>query len=268
MTIWPIFFRPAANSDSNEIIPMITWTNSARAILDGHNQTVRQQLLESGADPDEVAADLHRHIEEELTAAKIRIATRDDVQRVLARIGATLTDVPATPVQSGTFSPKVLLTCLAVIVLVAVSVLYFHGIRDQFPNVIHVVPYTPAWSQFSPGDEIAISSVRGDRKHFEPGGRYLVEGTYRLRSMKRGKLSLFVTAPGRDSPGAVSTGHAGQEIEVAQGTGRFSVRMTMRYTGSLHVTFYPVEGGESRGSLYFGERADLAETREQKDTDR
>jgi hypothetical protein len=38
----------------------------SEATLANHSQTVRQQLLASGADPDEVAADLHRHIEEEL----------------------------------------------------------------------------------------------------------------------------------------------------------------------------------------------------------
>lgn len=73
---------------------MITWTDSARAALDSHNQAVRQQLLASGADPDEVAADLRRHIEEELAASKIHVAAREDVQRVLAQLGIALKATP------------------------------------------------------------------------------------------------------------------------------------------------------------------------------
>jgi hypothetical protein len=73
---------------------MITWTDSARETLDQHNRAQHDRLIASGADPDEVAADLVRHVEEELTAAKIHIATCDDVQRVLLRMGAPMVAIP------------------------------------------------------------------------------------------------------------------------------------------------------------------------------
>jgi hypothetical protein len=126
-------------------------------------------------------------------------------------------------------------------------------IEAEFPYVIDFIPYQPPWSKFSPGDEIVITSVRGDRKHIEPDGRYLVEGTYTLASMESAGLSLSVTAPSPSSPGAISPVHDEQRTKVARGTGRFSLRETMRYAGSFHVSFNPMGGGESRGTIYFRE---------------
>jgi hypothetical protein len=255
---------------------MITWTDSARATLDSHNQTVRQQLLASGADPDEVAADLQRHIEEDLIAAQIHVATRDDVQRVLARIGVTPMEFLPPLGKSKAAPPKVLLVCIVLVVIILVSLLYFRITRNQsglpldtkqveaeFPNVIDFVPSTVTWGQFSPGDGIVITFIRGDRKHIEPGGRYLVEGTYKLASMESARLSLSVTALSHDSPGANSPLYAEQGTEVARGAGRFSLKATMRSAGLFHVSFNPMGGGESRGTIYFKEATpDSAKTQE------
>jgi hypothetical protein len=246
---------------------MITWTDSARAALANHSQTVRQQLLASGADPDEVAADLHRHIEEELTAAKIHIVTREDVQRILARIGAPVVEVATPRPLPKTIRLKVLLICIALVALMAASLLFLAILHNrpkspptaqqlgaEFPYVIDFVAYTPGWGQFAPGDAIAITALRGDRKRIEPGGKYLVEGTYTLTSMDRARLGLFVTAPTKDSPGATSPTYAEQMTDVVRGAGLFSLRETMRYAGSFHVSFYPVASGESRGTTGFEER--------------
>ena len=67
---------------------MITWTESARSELERHVATVRTRMIAAGADADEVAADLERHVETELAEAKIGVATHEDVRRVLARMGA------------------------------------------------------------------------------------------------------------------------------------------------------------------------------------
>jgi hypothetical protein len=245
---------------------MLTWTDSARATLANHSQTVRQQLLASGADPDEVAADLHRHIEEELTAAKIHVVTRDDVQRILARIGAPVVEVSAPVPLLKTIRLKALLICIALVVLTAASLLFLsilHNrpksppttlqLRAEFPYIIEFVASTPGWGQFAPGDDIAITELRGDRKRIEQGGRYLVEGTYTLASMDRARLALSVTAPSSDSPGAIAPWYAEQMTDIARGAGHFSLRETMRYAGSFHVSFYPMGGGESRDSVCFGE---------------
>jgi hypothetical protein len=245
---------------------MITWTDSARATLANHSQTVRQQLLATGADPDEVAADLHRHIEEELTAAKIHVVTRDDVQRILARIGAPVVEV-STPVSlPKTIQLKALLIPIALVALLAASLLFLPILHNrpkspptakqlgaEFPYIIDFVGYIPGWGQFASGDEIVITVLRGDRKRIEPGGRYLVEGTYTLASMDRARLALSMTAPSSDSPGAIAPWYADQTTDVARGAGHFSLKETMRYAGSFHVSFYPMGGGESRGTICFGE---------------
>jgi hypothetical protein len=244
---------------------MITWTDSARAALAKHSETVRQQLLASGADPDEVAADLQRHIEEEMTAAKICVVAREDVQRILARIGAPVVEVPIPAPLPKTIRLKGLLICIALVALLTACLLFISVLHNrpksppiaqslgaEFPYVIDFVASTPSWSQFAPGDAIVVTALKGDRKQIEPGGRYLVDGTYTLASMDRARLGLSVTAPTKDSPGAKSPTYAEQMTEVARGTGHFSLRVTMHYAGSLHVSFVPMDGGESKGSVYLG----------------
>jgi hypothetical protein len=110
---------------------MITWTDSARAALDSHNQAVRQQLLASGADPDEVAADLRRHIEEELVASKIHVAARDDVQRVLAQMGVAMPNPPPARGRPKTFLYAIVLAALMGVGLAASIFLYQRAIGDR-----------------------------------------------------------------------------------------------------------------------------------------
>jgi hypothetical protein len=195
---------------------MITWTDSARALLDRHNEAMRQQLLASGADPDEVAADLHRHIEEELNAAKIHVATRDDVQRVLSRMGETVPDPPAPQPRTKPVWKKAWPPLLGLAAGIAI-VFFYRGYRansgnvfvgtdsltgvtpayrdNEFPFVVEFASSTPQWGPFAPGDGIAITGIKGDRKMIEPGGRYLVAGSYTLASMESAQLAISVTAP-------------------------------------------------------------------------
>jgi hypothetical protein len=227
---------------------MITWTDSARAALESHNQRVRQGLQASGADPDEVAADLQRHIEEELTAAQIHIATRDEVQRVLGRMGASGLEPAAVPAKSRSgvliAAASVLVTGLAVVA----GYLYLRPVhRDStgYPrewlvptsqdpsglvNPIALITHTPDWAKFQPGDSIVISSVRSDRRDFEVGGRYLIEGDYTLASMEAAGLSVSVTA-NRGGIGGVSPGHPEEGSLVHRGKGHFVLIATMRYPG-------------------------------------
>jgi hypothetical protein len=247
---------------------MITWTDSARAALENHNQRVRQGLLASGADPDEVAADLQRHIEEELTAAQIHVASRDEVQRVLGRMGVNGLEPAAVPVKSRS---GIALGAAAVLVVASLGLAAYVYLRpaprdprvyppqwmaptSQDPagltNPIALVTSTPEWGRFQPGDSIVVSSVRGDRKNFGVGGRYLIEGDYTLASMETAGLSISVTA----NPGGVgghSPAHPEEGIRVRRGTGHFVLIATMRYPGHFHVSFNAPEGGQSRGTVYF-----------------
>jgi hypothetical protein len=280
MTILPTFYQPAVNSGANKTTPMITWTHSARTALDHHNQTVRPQLLAGGADPDEVAADLHRHIEEELTAAKIPVATRDDIQRILSRMGVAVPAIPAPADRPSTILPRALLIGVAIGAAMVISFLYFRIARNQpgapiitkpaetaFPCVIDFTPSIPEWGRFSSGDKIVITSIRGNRPHIELGGSYLIEGTYTLASMENAELLISATATSRDSPGAISPVHPEEVTRVSRGMGRFSLMATMRYVGRFHVSFNPMGGGKSHGTIYFEETPPgSAKTSEPKNT--
>lgn len=249
---------------------MITWTDSARAALENHNQRVRQGLQASGADPDEVAADLRRHIEEELRAAQIHVATRDEVQRLLGRMGASGLEPAALPAKSRS---GVLIAAGSVLVaaLAAAAGYFYHRPvhyashydamayppqwlvptsqdRSGLLNLIAVTTHTPDWAKFQPGDSIVVLSVRSDRRDFEVGGRYLIEGDYILASMDAAGLSVSVTA--NQGIGGVSPVHPEEGTLVHRGKGHFVLIATMRYPGHFHVSFNPLEGGPSRGGVY------------------
>ncbi len=67
---------------------MSRWTDSAKTKLEQYFTRVRQSLTASGADADEVADDLRRHIEEEVAARQLTVVTEQDVGQILAGIGA------------------------------------------------------------------------------------------------------------------------------------------------------------------------------------
>jgi hypothetical protein len=130
----------------------------------------------------------------------------------------------------------------------------------KFPYVIPC-EFHPTDEDFADGDSISIISVRGDRKHIEPGGAYLVEGTYQLHSADKARLALNLTAPG------VQSRTARQSTRVARGTGNFALEANMSADGDFHVSFYiphgPDRDGRSRmdssGGVYFREEPSLAE---------
>ena len=66
---------------------MITWTDAAKEALENYCRRSRENLRGSGADADEVADDLRRHVEEEVRAARLTVATEEEVRRILARVG-------------------------------------------------------------------------------------------------------------------------------------------------------------------------------------
>jgi beta-lactamase regulating signal transducer with metallopeptidase domain/biopolymer transport protein ExbD len=123
----------------------------------------------------------------------------------------------------------------------------------EFAYNIGFVPFTPQWGRFSRGDSIVITSVTGNRAHLELGGTYLVQGTYTLASMPTAGLSISVTHSEITEPRVLSPTYPEQKTKVQMGSGRFSLRMTMRYAGTFHVSFNPPAGGESRGTVYFSE---------------
>jgi len=63
------------------------WTQAAKAFLENHLQKRRGSIAACGADFEEVAADVRRHLTEELSAGKMPTVTAADVRRVLQQMG-------------------------------------------------------------------------------------------------------------------------------------------------------------------------------------
>ena len=70
---------------------MITWTDTAKEVLESYCRRTRENLRDSGADPDEVIEDLRRHVDEEIAAAKLTLVTEEEVRRILGRVGEPVT---------------------------------------------------------------------------------------------------------------------------------------------------------------------------------
>ena len=120
-------------------------------------------------------------------------------------------------------------------------------LERQFPQIIQ---YELGASGFFAGDQISITSVRGDRKHIEPGGSYLVEGTYTLASADSADLALYCTTRGPSGPTPVQDS---EHINITSGAGRFHLYETNVADGWLHVSFYS-DNSKMHGGVYFGEK--------------
>ena len=64
---------------------------------------------------------------------------------------------------------------------------FFHGIK--FQDFLYVVERTL-------GSLPLITSIRGNREHLEPGGRYILEGSYTLASADSADLAWYATSRG------------------------------------------------------------------------
>lgn len=120
-------------------------------------------------------------------------------------------------------------------------------LEQQFPQIIE---YELGASGFFAGDQITINSVRGNRKHIEPGGSYLVEGTYTLAAANSADLALYCTTHGPNGPTPVQDN---QRIKINRGAGSFHLYETNLAEGWLHVSFYP-DNSKLHGGVYFGEK--------------
>ena len=95
-----------------------------------------------------------------------------------------------------------------------------------------------------------IVEVRGTADTFKPGNLYWIKGTYTLASRDRGALAAFVSA--MDAIDGKSAYLKVQTTAVNKGDCEFTLFLPMTYRGWPHVSFYPAEGGEVFGGIYFG----------------
>jgi beta-lactamase regulating signal transducer with metallopeptidase domain len=116
--------------------------------------------------------------------------------------------------------------------------------RSEFP---YGLKFEQGTTGFLKGDEITILEVRGTSEVFEAGHLYWIRGTYKLATRDRATLSAYTTTSEGNSPSLNV-----QSTVVSRGTGAFTLFLPMPYKGWPHVSFYPVEGGNSFGENYFG----------------
>ena len=104
-------------------------------------------------------------------------------------------------------------------------------------------------AEFASGDDIVITSMRGNRKHVEPAGRYLLEGSYTLSSASSADLAWFTTSR---SPSGSTPVTDDEHVQISRGSGSFRLTKTLLDDGWMHVSFYL--NGASHGGIYFGEQ--------------
>ena len=116
----------------------------------------------------------------------------------------------------------------------------------EFPYVIEA---DLGATEFAPGDNIVITSFRGDRPHIEVGGHYLLEGSYTLGSAESADLAWYSTSRG---PSGSTPVVDEQHVKITAGSGNFRLKKTMTDDGWLHISFYVDK--HSHGGIYFGEK--------------
>ena len=139
------------------------WTDSARETLDRYLAAHRAACAATGADADEVAADLRARVEEELAKAGLSLVNQTDVERVLARLGpppvtpATIRPLPS--LEMGWFGKATLvflgiLVPAAALLLELVTHIWSEVFFDPIPTWFHVlaialVPAANAYALFA-----------------------------------------------------------------------------------------------------------------------
>ena len=150
--------------------------------------------------------------------------------------------------QSGSFAlPKLvgLSKCALFLAAVCVQVVTVVGQppASEFP---YKVPFEIGTTEFAPGDNITITSLRGTRDVITTNESFCVEGTYSLTSHEKARLAFYATVPNSgptpDDPR--------QWVEITKGSGTFRLIKRVNDLGYLHVSFYD---GNNFGGLYFGQ---------------
>lgn len=118
---------------------------------------------------------------------------------------------------------------------------------SEFP---HGVEFELGATRFLDADQVTIVEVRGTDKTIAAGNIYWVRGTYTLASHDRATLAAYVTAT--DAAHARSTPLKSQSVIVQRGSGSFALFLPVSHRGYPHVSFYPAEGGNGFGGIYFG----------------
>ena len=110
------------------------------------------------------------------------------------------------------------------------------------------VPFTIGKQEFKSGDGIVIERVLATSSALKVGDKVIVRGHFKWEGAPQANLGLFATHRTHASadPAARS-----QTMRVARARGTFDLSGEIIYEGDIHVSFYPVTGGEAFGGVYF-----------------
>ncbi len=115
-------------------------------------------------------------------------------------------------------------------------------VKEEYPYVIPIEMYETSWSSFQTGDEIIVTELRGTSPEIREGASYRVTGTYSLISQDSAMLHVYATN------GEIKSK---QGDNVAQGSGTYAREFTLAKDGMLHLSYYPSDGGDGFGGIYF-----------------
>jgi hypothetical protein len=140
-------------------------------------------------------------------------------------------------------------TSFATYLTVGVLYLASGSLTQAAGDLPHRIAIDLGTSEFIKGDSITITLLTGDRPQLEPGGEYVIEGSYTLASADVADLAWFVTS--RSSSGAVPV-QKEEHLEVKKGSGTFRLKKRLSAEGWAHLSFYV--GGQAHGGVYFGQK--------------
>ena len=140
-------------------------------------------------------------------------------------------------------------TSLAIAACLAGTALILSTVAGAAQDYSHSFRVNKTWSDA--GDSITVSLVQGPSEKYVAGNTYEVSGTYKLTSRNKAMLAAFVTSSAADGPEIPHEISAEQKMIVSKGEGKFTLRFHMFHKGDPHVSFYPADGGNSLGGVYF-----------------
>lgn len=127
-------------------------------------------------------------------------------------------------------------------------------VPQQPSSELKKVDFVLGPQRFVEGENITIEEVRSELGTLAEGDTVRVKGTYTLASRPKATLGIGVTQrAGELSPTVIPIVH------IQSGTDSFELKYYISCNGHLHVTFYPILGGDRFGTVYFGTESQMKE---------
>jgi beta-lactamase regulating signal transducer with metallopeptidase domain len=101
--------------------------------------------------------------------------------------------------------------------------------------------------KFAKGDAILITRITSTAADPKPGQALRIEGVYQLASRDTATLAAYITTNVNVGTPSIRE----QSTQIQKGRGRFVLILPLVVEGDPHLSYYPAEGGESFGGLYF-----------------